>query len=167
MILVDTGIFIAAGDRNEPSHQSCGDLLRSRADLAIVATVVAETAWLIEDRLGPHAEASFLRLVTSARFDIVDLDLITAENGSIEFLLAGAQTAIVGFDEFTGVTWGDNSANHIDLGEVGAYDEIVITMGGSGGVDNLLMTVPEPGTLALTSLGLVGLAVRRRRHARR
>jgi predicted nucleic acid-binding protein len=73
VILVDTGIFIAAGDRNEPNHQSCGDLLRSRADLAIVAPVVAETAWLIEDRLGPRAEASFLRLVTSARFDVVDL----------------------------------------------------------------------------------------------
>ena len=73
MILVDTGIFIAACDRNEPNHQSCVDLLRSRADLAIVASVVAETAWLIEDRLGPRAEASFLRLVTSARFDIVDL----------------------------------------------------------------------------------------------
>lgn len=73
MLLVDTGIFIAAGDRNEPNHQSCGDLLRSRADLAIVAPVVVETAWLIEDRLGPRAEASFLRLVTSARFDIVDL----------------------------------------------------------------------------------------------
>jgi predicted nucleic acid-binding protein len=73
VLLVDTGIFIAAGDRNEPNHQSCGDLLRSRADLAIVAPVVVETAWLIEDRLGPRAEASFLRLVTSARFDIVDL----------------------------------------------------------------------------------------------
>ncbi len=73
MLLVDTGIFIAAGDRNEPNHQSCGDLLRARTDLAIASPVVAETAWLIEDRLGPHAEASFLRLVTSDRFDIIDL----------------------------------------------------------------------------------------------
>jgi len=73
VLLVDTGIFIAAGDRNEPNHQSCGDLLRSRDDLAIVAPVVAETAWLIEDWLGPRVEASFLRLVTSARFDLVDL----------------------------------------------------------------------------------------------
>lgn len=73
MLLVDTGIFIAAGDRNEPNHQSCGDLLRSRTDLAITAPAVAETAWLIEDRLGPPAEASFLRLVTSDIFDIIDL----------------------------------------------------------------------------------------------
>jgi predicted nucleic acid-binding protein len=73
VLLVDTGIFIAAGDRNEPHHQSCGDLLRSRSDLAIVAPAVAETAWLVEDRLGPQAEAAFLRLVISVRFDIVDL----------------------------------------------------------------------------------------------
>jgi hypothetical protein len=38
-------------------------------------------------------------------------------------------------------------------------------MGGSGGVDNLFMSVPEPGTLALTTLGMTGLAIvgRRRR----
>jgi predicted nucleic acid-binding protein len=73
VLLVDTGIFIAAGDRNEPRHHACADLLRSRSDLAIVAPAVADTSWLIEDRLGPKAEASFLRLVTSDRFDIVDL----------------------------------------------------------------------------------------------
>ncbi|MDA9292883.1 hypothetical protein N9Q18_00185 [bacterium] len=49
MLLVDTGIFIAAGDRNEPRHQSCADLFRSRSDFAIVAPAVAEKAWLIED----------------------------------------------------------------------------------------------------------------------
>lgn len=73
MLIVDTGIFIAAGDRSEPNHESCGNLLRSRTDLAIVTPAVAESAWLIEDRLGPVAEASFLRLVTSDRFDIIDL----------------------------------------------------------------------------------------------
>jgi len=104
-------------------------------------------------------------------FDLIDLDEITAENGSIEFLLGGVQASIFDFDEFTGVTWGDNSANHIDpsdLREIGAYDEIVITLGGSGAVDNLFMSVPEPSTLALTSLGLSGLAVvGRRRKPRR
>lgn len=47
--------------------------MRTRSDLAIVAPAVAETSWLIESRLGPHAEAAFLRVVTSVRFDIVDL----------------------------------------------------------------------------------------------
>jgi hypothetical protein len=99
---------------------------------------------------------------SSFEFDLIDLDEITAENGSIEFLIGGVQAAFFGFDEFTGVTLGDNSANHIniaDLGDIGSYDEVVITMGGSGGVDNLLLTAPEPDTLALTSLGLAGLAV--------
>jgi hypothetical protein len=104
----------------------------------------------------------------SFEFDLIDLDETTAENGSIEFLIDGTQTALFDFDEFTGVTWGDNSANHIDLGKVGAYDEIVITMGGSGGVDNLLMSVPEPDTLALTTLGLTALTFAgRRRKIRR
>jgi hypothetical protein len=39
---------------------------------------------------------------------------ITAENGSIEFLLGITQASIFDFDEFTGVTWSDNSANHIN-----------------------------------------------------
>jgi hypothetical protein len=111
--------------------------------------------------------SSFQVPFESFAFDLIDLDTLTAENGSIEFLLDGAQTASFDFDEFSGVTWGDNSANHIDLGQVGAYDEVVITLGGSGGVDNLQLTTPEPGTLALTSLGLAGLAVVGRRRKRR
>ncbi len=37
--------------------------------------MVPETAWLIERRLGPLAEARFLRLVTTRRIEVVDLSL--------------------------------------------------------------------------------------------
>ena len=56
MLLIDTGIFVAAADRNEPHHSECAALLRSRTDLAVTATVIPEAAWLIETRLGPAAE---------------------------------------------------------------------------------------------------------------
>lgn len=42
---------------------------------ALVTTVpvLAETAWLIEARLGPAAEVRFLRLVTTGRLEVIDL----------------------------------------------------------------------------------------------
>jgi predicted nucleic acid-binding protein len=73
VLLIDTGIFIAVADRDEPHHSACADLLRRTADLAVPATVIPEAAWLIEARLGPGAEARFLELVTSSRFTIIDL----------------------------------------------------------------------------------------------
>lgn len=72
MLLVDTGIFIAAADRDEPHHHDCATLLRDRDDLAVTATVIPEAAWLIEHRHGPTAEARFLAAVTSGRFEIID-----------------------------------------------------------------------------------------------
>jgi predicted nucleic acid-binding protein len=42
----------------------------------VPATVVPEAAWLIEDRLGPQAEARFLRFVTSDLIKIVDLGTV-------------------------------------------------------------------------------------------
>lgn len=72
MLLIDTGIFVAVADRDEPHHAGCAALLRTRTDLTITATVIPEAAWLIETRLGPAAEARFLTLVTSSRFTIID-----------------------------------------------------------------------------------------------
>jgi hypothetical protein len=46
---------------------------------------------------------------------------------------------------------------------VGEFDEVVITLGGSGGVDNIVTLVPEPSTLALLSLGLGVLLLARPR----
>ena len=46
MLLIDTGIFISAADRNEPRHPDCATLLRNRSDLAVTASVIPEAAWL-------------------------------------------------------------------------------------------------------------------------
>lgn len=41
----------------------------------MTAPVVAETAWMIESRLGPASEAGFLRLVTAGELEVVDLTI--------------------------------------------------------------------------------------------
>lgn len=99
-------------------------------------------------------------------FDLVDVESAVMENGSVEFLLGGTQVDIFTFDEFLGVSFGDRTANRVDLGLVGEFDHVVITMGGSGGVDNVVTFVPEPGTLSLLGLGLAGLLLTRRRWRR-
>lgn len=78
MLLIDTGIFVSAADRSEPRHGECADVLRGSSDLGVVASVIPEAAWLIEDRLGPAAERRFLTVVTSSRFTIVDLVVAAA-----------------------------------------------------------------------------------------
>lgn len=78
VVLVDTGVFVSAAATDEPRHASCAELLRAhRGELVVPATVIPETAWLVESRLGPAAEVRFLRLVTSGELEVVDLTLVT------------------------------------------------------------------------------------------
>jgi uncharacterized protein len=68
--------MVAAADIDEPRHGACAEALRvHRGELFMTAPVVAETAWMIESRLGPAAEAGFLRLVTAGELEVVDLTI--------------------------------------------------------------------------------------------
>ncbi len=102
--------------------------------------------------------------------DIVDVEDRSAENGSIEFWNGAVLTSSFDFDDFLGlgqgVAFGDNSANHVDLGHVGSYDTIVVTMGGSGGIDNIEAAMPEPGAALLFALGCATLSGARRLRSR-
>jgi predicted nucleic acid-binding protein len=52
VLLVDTNIWLAAADRRSDRHQACTSLLRDHQDdLAAPVPVIAETSWLILDRL--------------------------------------------------------------------------------------------------------------------
>ena len=73
MLLVDTGVFVSAADRSERWHSACSALLHEHHDLIVAAPVIPETAWMLENRLGPGAEERFVSLVTSDRIEIVDL----------------------------------------------------------------------------------------------
>src|SRR5271166_5587970 len=51
----------------------------NRGALRVPAPVLPETAWQIEQNLGPRSEAEFLRLVTGAELVVVDLGLVDYE----------------------------------------------------------------------------------------
>jgi len=70
------GVLFAAADADEPRHGDCANVLRTRrTELLVVAPVVAEAAWPIEDRPGPgpDAEAAFVRPVARADLPVIDL----------------------------------------------------------------------------------------------
>jgi predicted nucleic acid-binding protein len=65
----DTGPLYAAADADDDDHARCREILeQSEHRLVIPTLVVAEAAYLIGSRLGPRAEARFLR-------SLADLDV--------------------------------------------------------------------------------------------
>jgi predicted nucleic acid-binding protein len=75
MIVVDTGVILAVADAGDGDHDVCDELLAAHrgAELIVPTTVIVETSWLIESRLGPVAEAAFLRSVISGELTRVDM----------------------------------------------------------------------------------------------
>jgi hypothetical protein len=62
VIVVDTGVLYASADEDDTHHVPCATLLgRHPGPLLVPVPVITETSWLIETRLGPAAEARFLR----------------------------------------------------------------------------------------------------------
>ncbi|GAA1774477.1 type II toxin-antitoxin system VapC family toxin [Luedemannella helvata] len=57
MLLVDTGVIVAAADRTDTHHRTCADLLQNfDGPLITSPLVIAEDAYLINRELGPTAE---------------------------------------------------------------------------------------------------------------
>lgn len=64
MLLVDTGPLYAAAASRDRDHARCVELLRTAVrPLVVPQTVVVEVAYLLADRLGPAAEAAFVRSI--------------------------------------------------------------------------------------------------------
>jgi uncharacterized protein len=81
VILVDTGAIFVAANSDDPRHRDCVELLESIVSkpLGVTVPVVVESAWLIESRLGPSAEAAFLRSLAAAeteRLEMTDADWV-------------------------------------------------------------------------------------------
>jgi uncharacterized protein len=77
VIVVDTGVLYATADEDDAHHLACATLLgRHPGPLLVPVTVITETSWLIETRLGPAAEARFLRATRGelSRVDLLDQD---------------------------------------------------------------------------------------------
>lgn len=75
MLIVDTGVLLAAADGADPDHSTCAEIVDDPDRLVATALVVTETAYLIDRQLGPAAEAEFFRSV--ARGDI-EIELLTS-----------------------------------------------------------------------------------------
>lgn len=76
MLVVDTGVIYAVADGDDRDHDACDALLASypASDLLVPTPVIVEAAWMIESRLGPAAEAAFLRSVSARELIRVDLE---------------------------------------------------------------------------------------------
>ena len=123
-------------------------------------------------RPGGQIVFSFGSAIGSFGFDLIDIESVTLENTMLDFSLRGVSVGSVAVGAFTdansslydaSIAFGDNFANRfrpITSGYLGSvFDEVTLTLGGSGAVDNIV--VPSPGALA--SFALLGLACGRRR----
>jgi uncharacterized protein len=75
VLLVDTNVLLAAADSSTREHERCAQLLDQRTDLLITSAVAAETAWMIESRLGAFAESMFVASIAKQEIVVVDLTL--------------------------------------------------------------------------------------------
>jgi predicted nucleic acid-binding protein len=73
VLLVDTNVIVAATDASAAEHVRCAQLFDEHRDLTVTAAVAVESAWMIESRLGPRAEATFVAALAAGELTVVDL----------------------------------------------------------------------------------------------
>lgn len=107
---------------------------------------------------------SFANPIRKFGFDLVDVEGTDTENGSVSFYDQNSLIKKVQFSELTSnlspffdptISFGDHTINHLQAFTAAAiggtqFNKVVIRMGGSGGVDNVLFNqVPEPSSWLL------------------
>ena len=74
MLIVDTGVIVAATDRTDRHHERCVTLLEAEpGPLVTTAMVITECAYLIERELGSAVEATLYQAVLEQGLHIEDL----------------------------------------------------------------------------------------------
>ncbi|MEX0985687.1 MAG: PIN domain-containing protein [Actinomycetota bacterium] len=74
MIVLDTGVVVAALDRDDRRHRACRSLLEQTDERLIVpAPIIPEVDYFIGGRLGPEAMAVFLGDARKGAYQIEDL----------------------------------------------------------------------------------------------
>ena len=82
-MIVDASVLIAAANSSDPNSSRCQQSLRvnRNGELIVPAVALAEAAYLIQKRLGAHAEATLVESLTAAPWRIegpTEADLIRA-----------------------------------------------------------------------------------------
>ncbi|MFV0526649.1 MAG: type II toxin-antitoxin system VapC family toxin [Acidimicrobiales bacterium] len=74
MLLVDTGVFVAAADLDDRHNEACAALLESHPGPLVTTPLVAtEAGWLIRRQLGMHAEAVLYQAIAEGGITVIDL----------------------------------------------------------------------------------------------
>ncbi len=76
MLLVDTGVLVAATDRADPAHQACAELLANESEQLVTnGMVIAETAYLLDRELGAQVEATLYRAIVDGQLIVEPLTI--------------------------------------------------------------------------------------------
>jgi predicted nucleic acid-binding protein len=74
MLLCDTGVLLAAGNVRDHHHAACLALLRiAEAPLLVPSPVLGEIGYLLQSRVGPHAEVTFLKSFGGNGFHVAEV----------------------------------------------------------------------------------------------
>ncbi|WP_334142559.1 type II toxin-antitoxin system VapC family toxin [Rhabdothermincola sp.] len=74
MLVVDTGPLVALGDRRDPDHQACLELLATEpGPLRTTGLVIAEATYLLARQVGVDAEVALFTDIAAGRFVVDEL----------------------------------------------------------------------------------------------
>ena len=74
MLIIDTGVIVAAADRNDSHHNQSVELIQQASGpLVTTGLVIAECAYLIQRQLGPTAEATIYQSIIDGSLQIETL----------------------------------------------------------------------------------------------
>jgi len=74
VLLVDTGVFVAAADLDDRHHDACAALIETHpGPLVTTALVVPEAGWLIRRQLNSTTEAALYQAIADGSIDVIDL----------------------------------------------------------------------------------------------
>ena len=75
MLLCDTGVLLAAGNVKDRHHAACLALMRAaEGPLLVPSPVLGEIGYLLQSRVGPHAEVTFLRSFGGNGFHVAEVE---------------------------------------------------------------------------------------------
>ncbi len=111
MLIIDTGVLLAAAANTDRAHTVCVDLVETSADTLITtALVVAETGYMIERQLGAVAEARFYQSIAAG--DVL-VEMLTARDYAriaeliehyADFPVGGTDASLIAIAERLGIT---------------------------------------------------------------